>query len=173
MTPTRLTRLACIAGMVLLAACSEAIKQGGPQEPSADTACALDGMVLRDFPGPKAQVHYAEGKPDFYCDLMELFAVVLAPEQKRRVSGLFVQDMGKADWAHPQGHWIAARGALYVLGSRKAGSMGPAIASFADALDAAAFVKAEGGTIVPFDQVTPAMLKPGAGAAHGISMPKG
>jgi copper chaperone NosL len=173
MTPTALARLACIASMLLLAACSQAIKQAVAQEPDADTACALDGMVLKDFPGPKAQIQYMEGKPDFYCDLMELFAVVLAPEQKRRVAGLFVQDMGKADWAHPQGHWIAAKSALYVVGSRKAGSMGPAFASFSNALDAAAFAKTEGGKIVPFDQVTPGMLKSGSGAAHGMAMPKG
>jgi copper chaperone NosL len=173
MKPTRIKRLACIAGMLLLAACSEAIKQGGPQEPSADTSCALDGMVLKDFPGPKAQIQYAEGKPDFYCDLMELFAVALAPEQKRRVAGLFVQDMGKADWSHPQGHWIAARSALYVVGSRKTGSMGATFGSFSDPDDAAAFAKTEGGKVLPFDQVTAAMLKPGSGAAHGMAMPKG
>ena len=157
--PILYARLAGIAGMVLLAACSQAIKQAGAQEPSADTACALDGMVLNDFPGPKAQVQYIEGAPDFYCDLSELFAVVLAPEHKRGVAGLFVQDMGKADWAHPQGHWIAANSALYVVGSRKAGSMGPALASFSNALEAAAFAKTEGGKIVPFDQITTGMLQ--------------
>lgn len=165
-------RLAAIAAMLLLAACSQAIKQTGAQEPSADTACALDGMVLKDFPGPKAQIQYGEGKPDFYCDLMELFAVVLAPEQKRPIAALFVQDMGKADWAHPQGHWIAAKSASYVVGSRKTGSMGPALASFSTAQDAAAFAKTEGGNVVPFEQVTAAMLKPVSGAAHGMAMPK-
>jgi copper chaperone NosL len=170
-TPIGPARLAAIAAMLLLAACSQAIKQAGAQEPGADTACALDGMVLQDFPGPKGQIQYGEGKPDFYCDLMELFAVVLAPEHKRGIAGLFVQDMGKADWAHPQGHWIAAKGASYVVGSRKTGSMGPALGSFANALDAAAFAKTEGGKVVPFEQVTAAMLKP-SGAAHGLAMPK-
>jgi copper chaperone NosL len=165
--------LACLAGMVLLAACSQAVKQAAAQEPDADTACTLDGMVLKDFPGPKAQIQYIEGKPDFFCDLMELFAVVQAAEQKRGVAALFVQDMAKADWAHPQGHWIAAKSALYVVGSRKAGSMGPTFASFSTAPDAAAFAKTEGGKIVPFDQITPAMfIKSGAGAAHGMAMHK-
>jgi copper chaperone NosL len=35
-------------------------------QPGGDTACALDGMILRDFAGPKAQILYAEGKPDFF-----------------------------------------------------------------------------------------------------------
>lgn len=170
-TPTCRARLATIAAMLLLAACSQAIKQTAAQEPSADTVCALDGMVLTDFPGPKAQIQYGEGKPDFYCDLMELFAVVLAPEQKRAVAGMFVQDMGKADWTNPRGHWIAAKSASYVVGSRKAGSMGPALASFANAPDAAAFAQAEGGKVVPFEQITAGMLKP-SGAAHGMAMAK-
>lgn len=164
-------RLAGIAAILLLAACSPAIQQALAQEPSADTACALDGMVLQDFPGPKAQIQYGEGKPDFYCDLMELFAVVLAPEQKRAVAGLFVQDMGKADWEHPQGHWIAAKSASYVVGSRKSGSMGPTLASFSTAQEATAFAKAEGGKVLPFEQITAAMLTP-SGAAHGMAMVK-
>lgn len=155
----RLARAASIAAMLLLAACSQAVKGVGALEPGLDTACALDGMVLKDFPGPKAQIQYAEGKPDFYCDLMELFAVVRAPEQKRAIGAIYVQDMGKADWAHPSGHWVAAKTAMYVVGSRKTGSMGPAIASFASASDAAAFAQAEGGKVVAFDAVSPAIGK--------------
>jgi copper chaperone NosL len=162
----RLRQLASVAAFVLLGACSHAVQRGLAQEPGADTACALDGMVLQDFPGPKAQIQYAEGTPDFYCDLTELFAVLLAPEHKRAVAGLFVQDMGKADWAHPQGHWIAARTALYVVGSSKAGSMGPTFGSFASQQDAAAFVKQQGGRVVPFELITPAMVSARHAAAH-------
>jgi len=159
---TRLTRTwAALAAMALLAACSQAALNATAQEPLADTACALDGMVLRDFPGPKAQVHYTEGKADFYCDLMELFSVALAPEHKRQVAGMFVQDMGKTTWAKPEGHWIAAREALYVVGSKKQGSMGPTFGAFSRAEDAAAFVRQEGGKVVRFDQVTLAMLDTG------------
>ena len=149
-----LTRLACIATMVLLAACGQTTPQVAAQEPTADTACALDGMVLKDYPGPKAQIQYAEGQPDFFCDLMDLFTVILVPEQKRRITGLFVQDMGNTDWDHPQGHWIDAKTAVYVVGSKKLGSMGPTFGSFANAHDAAAFVEKEGGRILPFEQIT-------------------
>lgn len=147
-----------LAAMLLLAACSQAARTAAAQEPAADTACALDGMVLKDFPGSKAQVQYVEGKPDYYCDLMELFAVMLAPENKRQVAGVFVQDMGKTDWANPSGHWIAAKDALYVVGSRKQGSMGPTFGAFSSAQDAAAFVQKEGGQVLPYNQITAAML---------------
>ena len=102
------TRLSSLAAIVLLAACSQASTRIMPQEPSADTACALDGMLLLEYPGPKAQMHFAEGKPEFYCDLLDMFRLMLSPEQKRPVSAMFVQDMGKTSWEHPAGNWIDA-----------------------------------------------------------------
>jgi copper chaperone NosL len=159
-------QLACVALLAVLAACSHTPPKAHPLEPSDDTACALDGMVLKDFAGPKAQIHYAEGQPDFFCNLTELFDVVLAPESKRAVVALFVQDMGHTDWDHPQAHWIDARTAYYVVGSRKPGSMGPTFGAFANTSDADAFAAREGGKVLRFDQITVAMVK----AAHDDRM---
>ena len=156
--------LASVGAALVLDACSQATVGAIAQEPLADTVCALDGMVLQDFPGPKAQVQYTEGKADYYCDLSELFAVLLAPEHKRKIAGVFVQDSGKTDWATPSGHWIAAKDALFVIGSRKQGSMGATFGAFSSAQDAATFVQEEGGKVVPFDQVTAAMLDKGDAA---------
>lgn len=147
-----------LAVAAALGACSKAVSTAAAQEPTKETACALDGMILKDFPGSKAQIQYVEGKPDFYCDLMELFAVMLAPENKRAIAGVFVQDMGQADWNNPVGHWIAARDALYVVGSKKQGSMGPTFGAFSNAQQAAAFAQKEGGKVLPFNQITAAML---------------
>ena len=161
---TKIMRMTALATVLVLAACGEAAVNALAVEPTADTACALDGMVLQDFPGSKAQVHYSEGKPDYYCDLMELFSVLLAPENKRKVTAVFVQDVGKTDWAKPSGNWIAAKDALFVVGSEKQGSMGPTFGAFSNAQDAAAFVQKEGGKVVPFEQVTAAMLDTGGAA---------
>jgi copper chaperone NosL len=158
------SKIAALAVALLLAACSQDALTPLAQEPGFDTACALDGMVLQDFPGPKAQVHYTEGKADYYCDLMELFAVLLAPEHKRKIAAVFVQDIGKTDWAKPSGHWISAKDALFVVGSKKQGSMGPTFGAFSNAQEAAAFAQKEGGKVVPFDQVTAAMLDTGGAA---------
>jgi copper chaperone NosL len=144
--------------VLLLVACDRDIGQTAALEPSDDTACAVDGMLLKDFPGPKAQIIYAEGKPDFFCDLMDLFSMMLSPEQKRKVAAAFVQDMGKTDWDHPRGNWIDARTAIYVAGSKKPGSMGRTFGSFSNLQDAEAFMKTEGGRIVRFDQVTPDLI---------------
>lgn len=167
MQTTLIRKWGALAVLALVAACSQAVLTATAQEPGADTACALDGMILKDFPGPKAQIQYAEGKADFYCDLMELFSALLAPEHKRSVTGIFVQDMGKTSWDKPEGHWIAAKSALYVVGSKKQGSMGPTFGAFSSPDAAAAFVKQEGGRILPFDQITPAMLDTG-GNVHDM-----
>ncbi|MDR2011537.1 MAG: nitrous oxide reductase accessory protein NosL [Rhodanobacter sp.] len=143
----------------LLSACG-----GGPDasysavEPGAGTVCSLDGMRLADYPGPKAQIHYTTGAPDFFCDTIELFSVHLRSEQGRRIQAMYVQDMGAADWKHPQGHWIDARTAFYIVGSDQHGSMGPTIASFADQAQADAFAKQHGGKLYRFEQITPDMV---------------
>lgn len=160
-----------IGVLALLAACGKELAQVAAVEPDQGTACALDGMVLKDYPGPKAQIHYKEGAPEFFCDIVELFGMLLAPEQKRPVAAVYVQDMGKADWAQPSGHWIDAKAAYFVVGSGKPGSMGPTFGTFASLPDAEAFVKKEGGTVHRFEQVTLDMVeKPGKGGGHDNRM---
>lgn len=157
---------------VLLAACGPAQQtSSGPQEIAADTACVLDGMLLADFPGPKAQVFYeGQDKPDFFCDTVEMFSITLKPEQARRVKAAFVQDMGKADWNAPKGNWIDAKSAYYVIGSKKRGSMGPTIGSFAKEADAQAFAAKEGGKVYPYNQITPDMAVLDGGVLHDQRM---
>jgi len=166
---TSSARSLCLVAL-LLAACTPNTPHLSAQEPNADTACALDGMMLRDFPGPKAQIQYAEGAPDFFCDVMELFALVLESEQKRNVAGLYVQDMSQAEWAHPSGHWIDAHAAFYVVDSRKTGSMGPTFGSFGSEAAAKAFAAKEGGRVLRFEQISRDMVSMGSGAAHDNAM---
>jgi copper chaperone NosL len=148
------------AGAAALAACSQPARPAAQAvEVTRDTACSLDGMTLADFPGPKAQIVYEQGAPDFFCDTIELFAVMLKPEQKRAVRAAYVQDMAKADWDAPQGQWIDARHAFYVVGSRRHGSMGETFASFASEADAQVFARQYGGKTYRFAQITPEMAE--------------
>jgi copper chaperone NosL len=62
--------------------------------------------------------------------------------------------MARNDWDHPASNWIDARSAYYVIGSKRRGSMGPTLASFAQQSDAAAFAGKEGGKVLAFDQIT-------------------
>ena len=98
----------------LLAACGQnSTSTVNPKEIAQDTYCALDGMLLADYPGPKAQIHYAgQPEPEFFCDTTEMFSLLLKPEQARKVSAAYVQDMDKADWAAPKGDWRDAKAAF-------------------------------------------------------------
>jgi copper chaperone NosL len=154
----RASAIALAVALAALGACTNtetvAVK---PAELTRDTACSLDGMTLLDYPGPKAQIVYDKGDPDFFCDTIELFSILLKPEQAKPVRAVYVQDMGQADWATPTGHWIDAKTAFYVVGSKRRGSMGPTIASYAREADARALVTTEGGRVLRFEQVTPDM----------------
>jgi copper chaperone NosL len=172
MTTARHALIATLT-LTLLAGCgqSETDSAAVPEEIGHGTACALDGMLLADYPGPKAQIHYAgQAEPDFFCDTVEMFSIHLNPEQVRTVRGLYVQDMGKAEWDEPRGHWIDARQAFYVYGSTRHGAMGPTIASFALEADAAKFVQNFGGKLLRFGDVTPDMVNLDGGALHDHRM---
>lgn len=155
-----------------IAGCGETehAKTAQPVEITRGTVCSLDGMVLADYPGPKAQMHYAQGQPDFFCDTVEMFSLYLRPEQQKRVTAVYVQDMGKTDWDHPQGHWIDARAAVYVHGSARRGSMGPTLASFSREEDARAFAEKHGGKVLRFAEVKPEMVILDGGALHDQRM---
>lgn len=154
-----MSMLARVLGVALFAAVLAACKQSeptavAPLEIAADTYCSLDGMTLADYPGPKAQIHYAQGEPEFFCDTVEMFSLLLQPEQQRKVRAVYVNDMGSTDWDQPSGHWIDARAGFYVVGSERRGSMGPTIASFAGEAAARAFADDHGGRVHRFGEIT-------------------
>lgn len=171
-------RLLCgcagLAALAALSACGRSDERAAapvPLEVDANTSCTLDGMLLADYPGSKVQMHYAGvERPDWFCDTIEMFNVYLNPEQARLVTAIFVQDMAKASWNAPQGHWIDAKKAWYVFGSRRMGAMGPTAASFANEADAKAFAAENGGKVLRFDEVTPDMAILDGGALHDQSM---
>lgn len=142
-----------------------------PVEIDAASTCDLDGMLLADYPGPKAQIHYAGAKaPVFFCDTVEMFAAVLTPEQVKPIRAVFVQDMGKANWDQPRGHWFDAKTGFYVVGSKRRGSMGPTIASFVQQADATRFKGEWGGQVLRFAEVKPNMADLGGGAVNDTKM---
>lgn len=164
-------RLALVVGLFLLGGCTRQEQApAAPQDIAAGTTCALDGMLLKDYPGPKAQIHYGDGPPEFYCDTVEMFAMILRPESARRVRAVYTQDMGQADWREPRGHWIDARTAWYVAGHAIKGSMGPTFASFARKEDAETFAAEQDGKVLAFDEVTPEMADLRGGAEHDQRM---
>ena len=166
--------LGALAAATGLTACGERTDGAAalaPLEIDAATSCELDGMLLADYPGPKAQIFYAgQAAPIFFCDTVELFNTLLRPEQVRKVVAVYVQDMGQADWEQPRGHWIDAKTALYVLGSKRHGSMGPTLASFAQVPAAEKFIAQYGGKLLRYTEVKPEMVDLSGGALHDTRM---
>lgn len=173
LTRRRLLCAACAAlPLASLVACGkEEAGAATPVDFDSATSCELDGMVLAEYGGPKAQVHYVgAAAPVFFCDTVEMFATLLRPEQQRGVRAAFVQDMGQADWDKPRGHWIDARTGFYVVGGKRHGSMGPTIASFAAEADAQGFAGRWGGKVLRYAEVRPTMADLGGGAQQDTKM---
>ena len=176
---SHLTRRGLLCGCAALAAVSltgcgskEASDDAAkPREIAAQSSCSLDGMLLSDYPGPKGQVIYkGSSEVNWFCDSMELLSTLLKPEQVRPLLAAHVQDMAQADWDKPVGHWIDARQAVYVLGSKRHGSMGPTAASFADEAGAKAFAQQWGGRVLRYAEITPEMADLSGGALHDSRM---
>lgn len=161
---------ATLLSALVLSACQPATTTALPEELTAGTSCSLDGMLLLDYPGPKAQIHFSSGATEFFCDTTEMFAMLLQPEEKRKITAAYTQDMGAADWRAPTGHWILASTAFYVKGSDLMGSMGPTFAAFAKQSDAEAFIGQHGGTLYNYADITPEMADLRGGAHHDHNM---
>jgi copper chaperone NosL len=145
----------------LLAGCTKGdVEKPLPIELTRDHACAVCGMIIVDFPGTKAQIHYSNGRSDTFCSSLDMFMFYLQPDRPGNITAIYVHDMGKADWDHPEGHWIGAEDALYVYGGDIMGPMGDALVPFADVKDAEAYLNDHGGRIVRFHDITMDMLRP-------------
>lgn len=170
----QLLGLAALTAVGIVSGCSDRTDESRaliPAEITSSTSCDLDGMLLADYPGPKAQIHYAgAAAPMFMCDTVEMFNTLLRPEQVRKVEAVYVQDMGKTDWEQPRGNWIDAKTGFYVLGSKRHGSMGPTIASFSQEADAAKFAGSYGGKLLRFGDIKPDMVDLSGGALHDTRM---
>ena len=83
-------------------------------------------MIIVDFPGAKAQMHFRDGRTSYFCSTLDMFLFYLQPDRPARLAALYVNDIGAADPRHPTGHWIEAQKALYVRGGDVMGPMGEA-----------------------------------------------
>ena len=143
--------------LIVFCACEQDNKDAVSVRPTAisgEDECALDGMIVANYPGPKAQLLYREeDKRAFFCETKELFYVFAEPGMEAKVAAIYVQDTASVDWKKPVNNWIDAKGAFYVVGGTLEGSMGPTYAPFKSREAAAPFVKEYGGEIMTFDEV--------------------
>jgi copper chaperone NosL len=133
---------------------------------SADE-CHQCGMLILGFEGPKGELvesaqFTGKQKPPVrkFCSTRDLFAYYFDPEHQRNITQLFVHDMSKTPWEHPNDdYFIDAKMAWYVVGSEKMGAMGKTIASFSIQADAVAFAEQYHGKVKSFKQLSLADLQ--------------
>ncbi len=146
--------------ILLLPACSkdEAAKTA-PVILDRNNSCSVCGMIIVDIPGAKAQIHYKNEKVDLFCSTLDMFSFYLQPDRPPAITAIYVNNMGKADWDHPNDHWIDARAAAYVYGGDAKGLMGEALVPFSDLKDAESYVKNHGGKTIKFSDVTMELIR--------------
>jgi copper chaperone NosL len=115
-------------------------------------------MYIDAGPGPRAEA-WVQGyrAPLKFGSTRDFFAYVTDPENKTRLQQLLVQDSARINWQRPSNEastFFDARTAWYVAWQPLSGLMGPTFASFALRADAEAFVRAQGGEILSFAEVT-------------------
>ncbi|HBZ98615.1 MAG TPA: NosL protein [Pseudomonas sp.] len=133
----------------------------------ASDECHVCGMIISDFPGPKGQAVEKGGVKKF-CSTAEMLGWWLQPENRLLEARLYVHDMGRSVWEHPDdGHLIDATSAYYVVGTTLKGAMGASLASFAQEQDAQALASMHGGRVLRFDEIDQALLQEAASMQHG------
>lgn len=133
----------------------------------ASDECHVCGMVIASFPGPKGQAVAKEGVKKF-CSTAELLGWWLQPENRLLDAKLYVHDMGRSVWEHPDDeHLIDATTAYYVVGTSLKGAMGASLASFSSEQQAQDLATQHGGRVLRFADIDQALLQEAASMQHG------
>lgn len=153
-------RFLIIFALLVVTACKEEVVQDTSPVPlTVEAVGHFCQMNLFEHDGPKAQAHLAglPRMPLFFSQVRDVVAYIRLPEQTHEVLTIWVNDMGApaATWAVPgTDNWIAARDAIYVVGSRVTGGMGaPELVPFSGTEKAAAFAALNGGQLMRLDEI--------------------
>ncbi|HBM10695.1 NosL protein [Pseudomonas sp. Choline-3u-10] len=168
----RASRVLITAAMVLgLAGCNEAEQSEQLLEPVAfhsSDECHVCGMVISDFPGPKGQAVEKGGVRKF-CSTAEMLGWWLQPENRMLNAKLYVHDMGRSTWEHPDDKFlIDATSAYYVAGTSLKGAMGVVLATFADESAAKGLAAMHGGRVLRFEDIDQSVLQQTSGMSHDM-----
>jgi copper chaperone NosL len=149
-----------LLGLLSLAACGRddsAAAAPPPREVTDASVAQFCGMALTEHAGPKGQI-FVRGLADpyWFSSVRDAFAFTMLQETPKAIAAFYVSDMARAkNWDQPEPRmWVEARKAYFVIASRRRGGMGADEAiPFSVATAARAFADANGGRIVPFDDM--------------------
>jgi nitrous oxide reductase accessory protein NosL len=132
------------------------LKKGKIVEPvDHQDRCHVCEMFPARYPKHKGQIYTKDKKRIHFCSTQCLFAFKANPQayagESMEPLTIWVVDSNS-------GRWIGARSAYYVVGSKAWGPMGKEAFVFARRTAAADFAAQKGGTVLRFDEVSPAMI---------------
>lgn len=124
--------------------------------------CAVCGMYIQHFPGPRGEA-YLQGRKDplKFGSTRDFFAYVTRADVQHKLGAVYVQDSAHILWRRPSNAastFVDARKAWYVGFQPLKGAMGPTLASFARRDDAQAFIRIHGGALLRYADVTPELV---------------
>jgi nitrous oxide reductase accessory protein NosL len=156
---------------------------GGDEPPAAvtipeDATCDVCGMVIRQHPGPSAEVFYADQEPEGHENPARFDSIWEAYqyEFEREDEGwenvaFYVTDYSAADYDifedggdtlitrhYEASTFAAAADVTYVVDSRVKGTMGRDLLGFRNESDAESFKSEYGGLLTTHDGVTPQII---------------
>jgi copper chaperone NosL len=146
-----------LAVMLLLSACGgedDRATAFKPRDLTREETCMIDGMILLDYPGPKGQLFYKNGEAYFFCDTKGLIETLFNPDYRAKIKQAYVQDVGGREWGSYADRWVEIEKSFLVMDGSKLGAMGPTIATFGTRADADAFAQENGGTVLPFTELS-------------------
>ncbi len=136
-----------------LLACEKSQVSYSPETLTRQHTCALDGMIVADYKGPKGQIVWKDGSRSFYCDVREAMFSWVNPVEQNRIAKLYVQDFSGVEWGAHKDRWVEAASVSFVIDSQQKGAMGVSYVPFSVTADAAAFQQQFGGKIVALDAI--------------------
>jgi len=133
-------------------------KTGKIKEPTEKDGCTVCGMYPASYPKHKCQILAKDGKTLHFCSTKCMVNYNADPAK-------YVKEPAgtKMAWVtlYSDGMYESAFGAYYVVGSQINGPMGKEAIPFKLKKNAEEFVKANGGKIVSFSQLTPELIVDG------------
>lgn len=143
---------------------SKRMKTGKIRIPAKDDHCITCGMYPERYPQHRSQILIPGNKSLHFCSTRCLINYQADPKK-------YFKEPPQAKWVwvtvYPDGDYDYAGGLYYVVGSKVMGPMGMEALPFRKKADAHAFAKEEGGKVMRFNEITPAML---TGGHHGMGM---
>lgn len=138
-------------GVLLLALSAGCL---GPLSGDSGKRCPVCGMPTDVYDGPKGKVAFQDGEVFRFCSTADMFQVLVQPGfNAEDVESVQVQDVAETGWKSPEGGWVEAESAHYVVGSDRTGAMGGTLVSFADRREAETFAEEHGGEVLSYDEI--------------------